>query len=117
MRYIQVFLLITFFFFLTNCQNGDHKVKEKEDITHIKKQVEKFVPVEVDFDRSILPENEMKALKKIVQAAQYMDIIFQKQVYTENDKIEKRFKRSFISHQLIFVDFVRTYNYFNQVIF
>ncbi|MCK5077193.1 MAG: hypothetical protein KAR38_12500, partial [Calditrichia bacterium] len=107
MRYLLVFSIMTFVLLMSNCQNGEQKVKQQEDIAHIQAQVNKFVPVKIDFDRTILPENEMQALKKIVQAAQYMDIIFQKQVYAENEKIEENLKNNPNSDQKFIYDYFK----------
>ena len=60
-----------------------------EKIETVKKQMAKLTPVKIDFDSSMLSENEKKALDLMVKAAKYMDKIFLRQVYSENEVLEK----------------------------
>ncbi len=59
-------------------------IRDYEDIAVVKAQLEKFVPVDIDFDASMLSEGDKKALIKLVQAARLMDEIFLRQVYHKN---------------------------------
>lgn len=49
----------------------------------------KFAPVEISADISFLPENEKRALAKLIAASRYMDEIFLRQVSLENPAIKK----------------------------
>ena len=46
--------------------------------------LEKFSPTEITTDISFLPENERKALSKLVEASKYMDEIFLRQAWEKN---------------------------------
>ncbi len=48
----------------------------------------KFAPVEIFADISFLPENEQKALAKLVEASKYMDEIFIRQVWEKNPEYQ-----------------------------
>jgi hypothetical protein len=113
MRYLLTFLVMIF---LASCQNGEQMMKSKSDADHVQKQVQKFVPVKVDFDRTILPENEMLALKKLVQASKYMDIIFLQQVYSGNEKIDQKLRNSSDpDQQLLYKFFKINYGPFDRL--
>lgn len=71
----------------TNAAIQDHM-----EIQKVKKQMDKLAPVAIDCDTSGLSANEIKALKLIVKAAQYMDKIFLTQVYGKNEAIMKELK-------------------------
>jgi len=73
--------------FMIHCQN--HKIiGDYAPINHVQTQIQKFAPVEIDYDRSLLNENEREALILMVKAAQYMDELFLKQVYRNNKSIQ-----------------------------
>ncbi|MBD3287378.1 peptidase, partial [candidate division KSB1 bacterium] len=75
-------------FLLAAC--GDNKViKSKADIEYVEAQLEKFAPVTIKYDETILDSSETEALKKIVEAAKYMDEIFLRQVYNKNVAIRE----------------------------
>jgi hypothetical protein len=71
-----------------NCQKGGKVVRNYEDIGYVKKQIAKLAPVTIDFDHSLLDEDEMEVLKLLVKASQYMDEIFLRQVYSKNVLIQ-----------------------------
>jgi len=73
---------------------GKKNIQSKADAEHVTAQVNKFVPVTLTYDTTILDENETLALKKIVQAAQYMDEIFLNQVYSKNPVIRQELMAS-----------------------
>ncbi len=64
-------------------------IKDYRDIEHVKKQLEKFVPVTIEYDDSHLSDGDKKALLKLVEAAKLMDEIFLRQVYAGNVEIRK----------------------------
>lgn len=69
-------------------------IKDYEDIETVKKQLAKYVPVDITYDSSVLTDNEKKALQLIIKAAQCMDKIFLRQVYSKNTAILKDLKKS-----------------------
>ncbi len=58
-------------------QKSDVKIKIQENVGEL---LAKFAPVEITADISFLPENEKKALTKLIAASKYMDEIFLRQV-------------------------------------
>jgi len=73
---------------------GKKDMPVKAPVEYVKQQVEKFAPVKVDYDSTILDENETKALKKLVESAQYMDEIFLHQVYHRNPELREQLMAS-----------------------
>ncbi|MCP5054777.1 MAG: peptidase [bacterium] len=70
--------------------NGDNRqpiIRDHENIETIRRQMVKLAPVEIGGDLSVLDENETKALQLIIEAAKYMDNIFLRQVYSENERL------------------------------
>lgn len=66
----------------------------KADVEHIKKQMKKLAPVSISYDQSILSVEERKVIDKLLEAAQYMDEIFLRQVYSKNETIRDKLKTS-----------------------
>ena len=83
-------LMITFF--VAGC--GEKTIQTKADPISVAEQVAKFSPVTIQYDHNLLDENEAKALREIVKAAQYMDEIFLHQVYSRNEGIQKALMKS-----------------------
>jgi Peptidase family M49 len=64
-------------------------IKNYKDFEIIKQQIAKLKPVEISCDLSVLSAKEREALTLMVAAAKYMDRIFLRQSYKENETIEK----------------------------
>jgi hypothetical protein len=95
MKYkIVIFLLIFPLIFVFCGKKEEPKgdtmgiIKNYEKIDVVKTKVEKMAPVELAYDSTGLSENEKKALDLIVKAAQYMDKIFLRQVYSKNEALQ-----------------------------
>jgi hypothetical protein len=72
------------------CLNCQKKViQSRADLAYVNEQLNKFVPVAINYDSKLLDDNETRALKKIVEAAEIMDQIFLQQVYARNQKISE----------------------------
>lgn len=67
---------------------------KKADLSHVQNQLNKFAPVDIDYDRSILSEKDQQVVEKLVEASKYMDNIFLNQVYSKNEAILKALKKS-----------------------
>jgi len=105
MNYKLIIFILIFSFLLVSCgtKKEEALIKEEtkaaggkvdviidyEKIETVKKQMAKLTPVKIDFDSSMLSENEKKALDLMVKAAKCMDKIFLRQVYSENEVLEK----------------------------
>jgi len=55
--------------------------------SELKRMTSRFAPVDIQADVSKLPENERRALAKIVQAAKIMDPLFLRQVWAGNETL------------------------------
>lgn len=87
-QWVAFIILITGVVFM-GCEKKNSVIKDYADINLVKDQIAKFAPVKVDYDASLLSESNQKVLAKLVQAAQYMDQIFERQVYSRNVAIHK----------------------------
>lgn len=92
----KIFLLffggIFLFFIFLNCERPMEL--KKADLSHVQNQLNKFAPVDIDYDRSILSEKDQQVVEKLVEASKYMDNIFLNQVYSKNEAILKALKKS-----------------------
>ncbi|MFC2088608.1 hypothetical protein ACFLSX_03325, partial [Calditrichota bacterium] len=70
------------------CTSTDNVVTDYSDIDLVKTQIEKFVPVEISYDESILNDSQKQVLAKLVEAGKYMDKIFLRQVYHKNEQLK-----------------------------
>ena len=88
---IRSSIIITFLFIaaVTIAGCGKKTIQSKADAAYVAEQAAKFAAVTINYDQSLLDENETEALKKIVEAAKYMDEIFLRQVYSKNVKIKQ----------------------------
>lgn len=91
-RRICILMIMLGVIFMIHCQNHEI-IDDYAPINHVQIQIQKFAPVEIDYDKSLLSENEQKALVAMVKAAQYMDKLFLKQVYHKNEKIQAALQR------------------------
>lgn len=89
---ILIFLFLIALIGIVGCTKKH--IQTRADLAHVKEQVEKFTPVTIKYDQNLLDENETKALKKIVEAAQYMDKIFSNQVYQHNERLQMELTQS-----------------------
>lgn len=60
----------------------------------IEERLAKFAEVDITTDISFLPENEQKALHKIIEASRYMQDIFLRQVWQGNPQMLKKLQQS-----------------------
>jgi len=100
--FIFVAIIISIF---SNCEQPIplQKIGKKQ----LKKQLDKFVPVTISYDQTLLSEQDQQVIAKLVQAANYMDRIFLRQVYVDNEKILKQLQASQIPDDLICLDYFK----------
>lgn len=60
----------------------------------IAKKMARYSPTTIDFDESILSDQEKKLLKKLVEASFVMDELFLRQCYSKNEKIREKLQAS-----------------------
>ncbi len=61
---------------------------EKADMEYVKETLGKFEPVNIAYDKSILSEKDQQVVDKLVHAANYMNKIFLRQVFSKNEEIK-----------------------------
>lgn len=59
-----------------------------EETEMIQEKINKFVPVEIQYDESLLDEKEKIVLQKLYQASKIIDELFLDQVYSKNTEIK-----------------------------
>jgi hypothetical protein len=77
---------------MLNCQNAEI-IGDYSPMDQVQKQIKKFAPVELSYDKSLLSDSEHQALITMVKAAQYMDKLFLYQVYHKNEVIRSALQR------------------------
>ncbi|MFQ5651920.1 MAG: peptidase [bacterium] len=78
-KFIGIVLSILF---VSGCTRESKVPLEIHD--NVSELLEKFAPVEITADISFLPANEKQALARLIEASQYMDEIFLRQVWEKN---------------------------------
>jgi Peptidase family M49 len=79
--------------------SGDATVQQSPlpSVTELRTMTARFAPADIGADISALPENERKALAKLVQAARIMDSLFLRQVWSGNDAMLLRLAREAVT--------------------
>ena len=88
-KFGKMFGALALFAMIVGCSEMSNKqdvsvIKDHQPISEVKAQLDKFEPVDIDFDESVLSDGDRQALAKLVQAAKLMDEIFLRQVYAQN---------------------------------
>lgn len=76
------------FLLMIACTESQNPQKESEEVTMLKEKIAKFVPVEIQFDETLLTDREKVVLEKLYRASKIIDELFLEQVYIENDQIK-----------------------------
>ncbi len=86
----SLFLMIFLTIALAGCidQKSDDQTNYAEDIKMLQETINKFVPVEINYDENLLSERERVVLEKLYNASKIIDEIFLSQVYSKNDQIK-----------------------------
>ncbi|MEO8232631.1 MAG: peptidase [Ignavibacteriota bacterium] len=72
-------------FSCTEKQNQNPQ-NDSEDTAMLKEKIAKFVPVEIQYDETLLNDREKVVLEKLYRASKIIDEIFLEQVYSKNDQ-------------------------------
>ena len=83
-----VVILIVLALTIISCTEKQNPQKDSEEVTMLKEKISKFVPVEIQYDESILSDREKVVLEKLYRASKIIDELFLEQVYIENDQIK-----------------------------
>ena len=70
------------------CSEKKKQQNESEEVTMLKENIAKFVPVEIQYDENLLSEREKVVLEKLYRASKIIDEIFLEQVYSKNGQIK-----------------------------
>ncbi len=84
---IAMFFIAVIIFSCTEKQN-QNSPNDSEEVTMLKEKIAKFVPVEIQYDETLLSDREKVVLEKIYRASKIIDEIFLEQVYSKNDQIK-----------------------------
>ena len=78
---------------------GDLAVQQSSlpSTTELRTMTARFAPADIGADISALPENERRALAKLVQAGRIMDGLFLRQVWSGNDAMLQRLAREAVT--------------------
>ncbi len=99
MKKIVILLLLTLVPGFLAC-NKEHKQKVsnmenyKNKIEYLDREIKKFAPVKLTFDRSLINEKQRMVLKKLIEASKVMDEIFLRQVYSKNIEIREKLQKT-----------------------
>jgi len=67
---------------------------EKAAIEYVQNQLAKFAAVTIAYDKSILSDKDQQVVDKLVEAANYMNKIFLRQVFSKNEEIKNALEKS-----------------------
>lgn len=74
---------------VSSCIKENNQPVESEESKMLNEKISKFVPVEINYDESILSERDKVVLRKLYHASKIMDDIFLDQVYSKNNELKK----------------------------
>jgi len=95
MKLKNIYILIILFTLLISCTENDSKLTDlNKEEKMLKEKIDQFAKTTVNYDESLLDENQKKVVQKIFEAAKIMDDIFQQQVYSKNSIIEQELELS-----------------------
>ena len=86
---------------------GKKLITDKAPIEHVKAQLKKLAPVELTADLSQLPAEEVEVVKLLVKAAQKMDDLFLKQVYSDNPDLLRELTKSRLREDAFNLEFFK----------
>jgi hypothetical protein len=76
------------FLLMIACTENQNPQKESEEVTMLKEKIDKFVPVEIQYDEALLTDREKVVLEKLYRASKIIDELFLEQVYSKNNQIK-----------------------------
>jgi len=86
MKYlIAAFLIVSLF---AACTENQTPQKDSEEVTMLKEKIAKFVPVEIQYDETLLTDREKVVLEKLYRASKIVDELFLEQVYSKNSQLK-----------------------------
>lgn len=76
-------------FLIIGCaeRSSDDEISTTEEIKMLQSKINKFVPVDIQYNEDLLDEREKVVLEKLYQASKIIDELFLEQVYSKNLEI------------------------------
>jgi len=84
----NIIILLALALTIISCSEKQNPQKDSEEVTMLKEKIAKFVPVEIQYDESLLTDREKIVLEKLYRASKIIYELFLEQVYIENDQIK-----------------------------
>lgn len=84
------FLVLVTSLMIISCTEKQNQTPQNDnkEISMLKEEIAKFIPVEIKYDKNILSDREKVVLDKLVQASKLIDTIYLGQVYSQNYEIK-----------------------------
>lgn len=84
------FLILVASLIIISCTEKQNETPQNDnkEISMLKEEIAKFIPVEIKYDKNILTDREKILLAKLVQASMLIDTIYLGQVYAKNYDIK-----------------------------
>ena len=84
------FLILVVSLIIISCTEKQNETPQNDnkEISMLKEEIAKFIPVEIKYDKNILTDREKIVLDKLVQVSMLIDAIYLGQVYAKNYEIK-----------------------------
>ncbi len=86
----QVIVLLLLAIIIISCKEKQNQTPQNDskEITMLKENISKFIPVEIKYDENLLSDREKIVLEKLYEASKLIDSIYLDQVYAKNYQIK-----------------------------
>lgn len=88
-KMIKISSIIMAVFLIIGCAErpSDEEISATEEIKMLQDKINKFVPVEIQYNENLLDDKEKLVLEKLYQASKIIDELFLEQVYSKNQEL------------------------------
>ncbi|MBS4032907.1 MAG: peptidase [Ignavibacterium sp.] len=85
-KMIKISSILMAVFLIIGCaeRTSDNEISTTEEIKMLQDKINKFVPVEIQYNEDLLDDREKVVLEKLYQASKIIDDLFLEQVYSKN---------------------------------
>ncbi len=73
---------------ILSCGEKQNQIKEESQVEILRQKIDKFIPVEIQYDENLLSDREKIVLEKLYRASKLIDSLFLDQVYSKNHQIK-----------------------------
>ena len=84
----NIVILLVLALTMVSCSEKQNPQKDSEEVTMLKEKINKFVPVEIQYDEALLSDREKVVLEKLYRASKIIDELFLEQVYSKNNQLK-----------------------------